>query len=105
MSTFDDDAVAMLDALYEEFGKPLPLTIGGITKTPPVIFSEPFKGLNQGSGMIETVSPMARCKAADASAAGRGDTLVKNDVTYYVIGKQPSEDGLETFLILSLDPP
>jgi hypothetical protein len=65
------------------------------------IFTDAFQ-LSTVGGM-ETSSPQFETKTSSVSSAAHRDTLVINSVTYYVIGIQPSEDGLTTVLILSKD--
>jgi len=70
-----------------------------------VLFSNPFAALNPATGSMESTAPEARCKAPDVSSAVHGSTLIVASVTYYIIGIQPTEDGLETILVLSKDAP
>lgn len=97
----DDD----LSTFYstDDFAVAATLTHDGVSTSINVLFSNPFRAMNPETGALETTAPMARCKTSDVSASVQGDTLAIAGTTYYVIGIQPGEDGLETVLILSLD--
>ena len=103
--TLAADMVTDLSTFYDtdDFAVSATLTVGAAVTTINVIFSATFRGLNPASGEIESTAPEARCKASDVSAAVHGSTLAISGTTYKVIGKQPTEDGLETILVLSKD--
>lgn len=103
--TLAADMITDLETFYEtdDFAVSATLTVGAVVSTIGVIFSAPFRGLNPASGEIESTAPEARCKTSDVSSAVHGSTLVIGGTTYKVIGKQPTEDNLETILVLSKD--
>lgn len=95
----------ILDAIYTDpfFTAVATLTVGAVVTYPRVKFTGPYRAVSPASGEIETIAPMARCQAADVATAVHGSTLAVGGVTYKVIGIQPSENGLEIYLILSED--
>ena len=103
--TLAADMITDLATFYssDDFAVSATLTVGSTVTTPKVIFSAPFSGVNVATGEIETTAPQARGKTSDLTTVVHGSTLAVGGVTYKVIGKQPTEDGLEIVLVLSKD--
>lgn len=76
---------------------------GGQGKTINAVFDNSFVAVEGvGDAGVSSSMPSVLCKASDVTGAGRGDTVVRNSVTYYVTEAQPGDDGFTT-LILSKD--
>ncbi|MBA7559895.1 hypothetical protein ES708_01513 [subsurface metagenome] len=89
----DDFAVSAVwtDAEEEEY------TISGI-------FDAPSQQVNPATGLVETTAPQFETAVASVSGIARGDTLVIDGTTYYVLNHQPDGAGMTT-IILSEDAP
>ena len=87
----------------DDFAVAATWTHSGTAKVVNVIFSNPYRGVSPLTGEVETTAPEVICKASDVVGVTRRDTVAISGTTYYVIGIQPSDDGLTVTLILSRD--
>ena len=97
------DMTADLATLYADFGESVTFIHGPISASITGIFTAPFSALSPATGEVETTAPELRCKASDVTAAVHHDRIIRSGVTYYIVGIQPVEDGLEKILVLSRD--
>jgi len=85
----------------DEFTVTATLTHGTVVTHPKVIYDRAGAVNVMGEIEVRNAAPSARCKTEDVSTAVKGDTLVIDSVTYYIIDIEPINTD-ETVLHLSL---
>ncbi len=93
---FKEQCLADLDAVFfndTEFT--LPATLNGVGLS--VFFDLDRDVMFSGSSGMDTnvaaATPTVTCKRSDAIAAEFGDTVIVNNMTYYIIDIDPPNDG------------
>ncbi len=86
----------------DEFGVSASLKCGiAAPVTITVILETPYERIGDLEGAVSGYMPTALAKTADLADASIGDKLTIDDVTYYIQGMQPDEDGHITTVLLS----